>query len=273
MRLGRKSQIASATLIAFAGMGYALMAPSVAVEQWASADQMLRAEFRSEGNVRPLSRSAAQVALSALSLESDVAGARAFAALSEAPVAELDLGEAGRLQVAVLDDHSRAAALHLPFADEHSPLIMPEYEDAPIVAVNYENSFDAPGDAEHLDVSITQRAGVSLGEDGSAAGAGAELRVGHHLRETLEDEPRWYLFAGADRRALLYNPAEGTDFQEAMALTRREVVGDAQAGMAVRIGEVDLALSYVMRDYRHIAGTDNYDEEEQFAAVTVNWTW
>lgn len=273
MRLGRTSEIVFAALIALAGTSYVLMTPSRAVENWASTDQMLRDEFRREENIRPLSSSAARVALSALSLDSDIAGVRAMAALTETPVAEVDLGEAGRLQVAVLDDSSQSASLYLPFAGDHSPIIMPEYEGAPVVAVNYERSIDAPGDATHLDVSLTQRAAVSLGEDGSAAGAGAELRVGRHLGDSLPNEPRWYLFAGADRRALLYNPVEGADIDNAVALTRREVIGDAQAGMAMRMGEMDLALSYVMRDYRHVAGTDYWDEQEEFAAVTVNWSW
>ena len=69
------------------------------------------------------------------------------------------------------------------------------------------------------------------------------------------------------------HPAAQRRFEQAMALTRREVIGDAQAGMAVRVGEVDIALSYVMREYRHVAGTNSFDEDEQFAAVTVNWSW
>lgn len=273
MRLGRASEITTATLIALAGTGYVLMAPSLAIERWASSDQMLRGEFLEEGSVRPLSSNSARVALTALSLDSDIAGGRNFAAMSQAPVAELDLGEAGRLQLAVLDENSRDSALYLPYGGERSPVIMPEYEQAPVVAVAFERSIDAPGDAEHLDVSVTQRAALSLGEEGTAAGAGAEVRVGRHLGNKLADEPRWYMFAGADRRALLYNPAEGADLEQAMALTRREVIGDAQAGMAVRVGEVDIALSYVMREYRHVAGTNSFDEDEQFAAVTVNWTW
>lgn len=275
MRLGRTSEILLAGAIALGGVYYVAMPPGSAYDEWASSNAMIRDQFRAEGDVRPLSNAAARVALTALSMESDVAGGRVMAGLTASPVAEVDLGDAGRLQVAILDDDTRDIALDLyqPYNSERSPLVMPEHSYSPVVAVNYENSIDAPGDATHLDVSVTQRAALSVGEDGTAAGAGAELRIGRHLGSTLENQPRWYMFAGADRRALLYNPAEGADLEDAMALTRREVVGDAQAGVAVRVGEVDIALAYVMRDYRHVAGTDSFREDEEFGAITVNWTW
>ncbi len=275
MRLGRASEMFLAGVIALGGTYYVMSFPGEAYDEWASSSAMIRDQFREETDIRPLSNPAARVALSALSMDSDIAGNLSFAAMSANPVGEFDLGEAGRLQVAILDDDTRGLAqdLQMPFNDERSPIVMPEREIAPVVAVNYERSFETPGDATHLDVSVTPRAGLSFGEGGTAAGAGAEVRVGRHLGASLANQPRWYMFAGADRRALVYNPAEGTDFDSAMALTRREVVGDAQAGVAVRVGDVDLALAYVMRDYRHVTGLRVFDEEEQFGALTVNWTW
>jgi hypothetical protein len=141
------------------------------------------------------------------------------------------------------------------------------------VAVNYERRFETAGHGEELDVSFTPRAGLSVGPEGSAAGAGAEVRVGQYLRGGEGERPRWYVFAGADRRALMYDPSKGVDFSNAMQLAQRQVVGDAQAGVAVRVGEVDLSLAYVRREYKHVAGVTSFDETEEFGAVTVNWTW
>lgn len=277
MRLGRTSELVCAGMIALGGTFYVLTTPTRAHTEWASSSQMIQDQFLAEGDVRPLSAPAARVALSALSLESDMVGGNTFAAMTTTQVTEIDLGNAGRLQVALIDDDSSDIAFEMfsPYGDERSPIVLDaEIERDPVVAVNYERSFDSLGDAEHLDISITPRAAVSVSDEGTAAGAGAEVRVGRHLGPTLSDEPRWYMFAGADRRALLFNPTEGADFERAMAFTRREVVGDAQAGIAVRFGEsADISLAYVRREYQHSAGTEAFDETEQFGAVTVNWRW
>jgi len=142
-----------------------------------------------------------------------------------------------------------------------------------VLAVNYQRAFEQRGYGEELDVSFTPRAGVRVGPDGSAAGAGAEVRIGQYLQGAAAEQPRWYVFAGADRRALMYNPGEGMDFSAAMQLTDRQVVGDAQAGIAMRVGDVDLSLAYVRREYAHVAGVTTFDETEEFGAVSVNWTW
>ena len=63
------------------------------------------------------------------------------------------------------------------------------------------------------------------------------------------------------------------DWASAVQLTDRQVVGDAQAGIAWRMGEVDLSLAYVRREYEHVAGVTKFDETEEFGAVSVNWTW
>lgn len=274
MRMGRKSELTLATLIALAGTSYVLMTPGGANE-WASSSAMIQANLEAEGDIRPLSASAANVARTALSLDSNISGQNAFAASTLDGAATIDLGPAGELQVAVLDDDTQDIAYDLfaVTADTHSPLVLDPERDHTTVAVAYQHSFDSYGGTDELDVSLVPRAGVSVGNDGTAAGAGAELRIGQHLGNRLEGEPRWYMFAGADRRALLYNPVEGTNFDSAMALTRREVIGDAQAGVAVRFGDADLSVAYVRREYQHVAGVTAFEEAEEFGAVTVNWRW
>lgn len=276
MRLGRASELMCAGAIALGGVSYVLVSPIAADPEptgWASSTQMIQEQFQAEGAVRPLSPDAARVALTALSMNSGSQG-DPFAALTVAPAAEIDLGQAGRLQVSILDDDTRDPAYDV-FAmttDEHSPVVLDREGRDATVAVNYERSFDNPGMGEQLDVSITPRAAVSVGPDGSAAGAGAEVRIGRHLDQEAT-QSTWYMFAGADRRALLYDPAEGMDLKNGVLLTQREVVGDMQAGVAMRFGDADVSLAYVRREYRHVAGVEAFDETEQFGALTVNIRW
>lgn len=275
MRLGRIHELMLAGVIAFGGMSYVVTMPGSAATKWATSSQMIQDQFLQEGSVRPLSPSAARVALSALSMESNIAGGLSFAALSSSPVSEIDLGVAGTLQVAILDTESNDISYDLFAVDgnANSAVILDRGQREATVAVNYLRRFETVGRGDQLDVSFTPHAAVSMGPDGSAAGAGAEVRVGRYLAESLADRPSWYIFAGADRRALLYDPAQGVDFAEAVSLTRREVIGDLQAGVAVRIGETDLSVAYVRREYRHVAGVTSFDETENFGAVTLNWTW
>jgi len=275
MRLGRTSAVMMAGAIALCGMSYIFIPPGSAESKWVSSTQIIQQEFLNENNVRPLSPSAARVALTALSMSDDPFSGYSISALSSSPVAEIDLGRAGTLQVAILNDDTGNIAQNLlaVSGDERSPVVLERGQREAAVALNYERRFETRGEGDQLDVSLTPRAGVSVGPDGSAAGAGAELRVGRYLADGLTDRPSWYVFAGADRRALLYNPEHGMDFNEAVYLTHREVIGDAQAGIAVRMGEADLSLAYVHREYQHVAGVTSFDETESFGAVTLNWQW
>jgi len=272
MRLGRTAQMLCAGVIAFSGVNYVLTAPGQARSEWASTSQMIQGQFAAQPSVRPLSAPAARVALTALSLNSGQADRDSFAAMTVQPMAQFDMGAAGTIQVAVLDDISRDATFGItrPGRGPHSPVVINPAEQQTMVAVNYERPFVSRGEGEQLDISVTPRAAVSVGPDGSAAGAGAEVRIGRYL---ADDYPSWYVFAGADRRALLYDPAQGMDFNRAVYMTSREVIGDAQAGVAMRVGEVDLSLAYVQRNYRYVVGVDKFRESDQFGAVTVNWRW
>lgn len=274
MALGRTSAVLLAGVIALGGIVYVMTPPGSAAPGWASSTDMIRDEFRTARTVRPLSPDAARVALSALSMSTDPVNNTSLAALTSGPAARIELG-GGTLEVAVTEDGGQDAAHRLfsPDAGEHSPVVLDRGARNSVVAVNYERSFEAYSEREELDVSITPRAGLSVGPAGSAAGAGAEVRIGQYLQASRLGEPRWFVFAGADRRALMYDPREGIDLRHAMALTQRQVVGDAQAGVAVRFGDADLSLAYVRREYKHVAGVRSFDETEEFGAITVNWTW
>lgn len=280
MGLGRTAEVMTAGLLALGGVSWVLMQPGEASSGdassgWASSSQMIQQQLIAEGDVRPLSPDAARVALSALALNDDPLNGTALAGLTPVGGNRIDLGNAGVIKVAVLDDQrpDRTHQLFAARSDAYSPVVLSRGRRDATLAVAYERAFETAGSGEVLDVSFTPRAAVSVGPDGSAAGAGAELRIGQYLRSNLAESPTWYVFAGADRRTLLYDPSAGVDFQNAMSLTQREVVGDAQAGIAMRLGEADLSLAWVRREYRHVAGVRSFDETEEFGAVTVNWRW
>lgn len=277
MKPGRRVEVLLAGAIALGGAVVAFVMPGEAETEWASSSRMIQDRLRAEGGVRPLSPEAARVALSALSLSGSAAATPDLAVPAGQATSRIDLGDAGMVEVAVLDSRRRDDAAYRLLAPgggpAYSPVVIDRGERRPTVAVSYERRFDTPGQGDDLDMSFTPRAGLSLGPSGSAAGAGAELRIGQYLHGDPDARPRWYVFAGADRRALTYDPSRGIDLASAMQLSERQVVGDAQAGVAVRIGEADFSLAYVRREYRHVAGVTTFDESEEFGAVSVNWRW
>lgn len=275
MRMGRTAEVMTAGLIALGGVSWVFMQAGEAESDWVSTSQMIRQSLAAEGEVQPLSPEAARVALSALALDEDPLAGAPLAGLSPSGGSRFDFGRAGVIEVAVLEDNrpDRANQLFSARANAYSPVVLDRGQREATVAVAYQRAFEAAGAGSELDVSITPRAAVSLGPDGSATSAGAEVRIGQYLQTSLAESPSWYVFAGADRRTLQYDPGAGVDFRNAMSLTQREVVGDAQAGIAMRIGEADLSLAYVRREYRHIAGVRAFDETEEFGAVMVNWRW
>lgn len=275
MRLGRTAELVTAGAIALGAISTQLIMPGHADSRWASSSHMIQDQIRDEGEIRPLSPAASRVALTALSRQDGPFDRQGLVALTSGPRQRVDLGPAGTLDVSLRQDARGRGHDAWPGrqADTYSPVVLDRGRRDAVLAVNYQRAFEQRGYGEELDVSFTPRAAVSVGPDGSTAGAGAEVRIGQYLRGQDVEAPTWYVFAGADRRTLMYNPGEGMDWASAVQLTDRQVVGDAQAGIAWRMGEVDLSLAYVRREYEHVAGVTKFDETEEFGAVSVNWTW
>ena len=149
-----------------------------------------------------------------------------------------------------------------------NPALLPEHRN---MAVNYEGFFDTAGGQGGLDVGLSPRAGISLGDDGPAARAGATVRFGRYLGELEADRPAWWFFAGADRQAVLYDPGQGFDVRDALAMQPYAMVGDAQAGVAVRVGSADVSLAYVHRETRYALPQEDWETSEGFAAFSLTW--
>lgn len=139
------------------------------------------------------------------------------------------------------------------------------------MALSYEGAFDAPGGADGLDFGLSPRAGVSIGDDGPSAAAGATVRLGQYMDGFESERPAWWFFAGADRQAVMYDPGRGFDMRDALAMEPYAVVGDAQAGVAMHLRGADVSLAYIHRETRYEMATDAWETNEGFAAFSLTW--
>ncbi len=175
-RLGRTAELMTAGMIALGALSAMLVMPGHAETRWATSSHMIQDQIRAEGDVRPLSPEASRVALTALALQEDPLDRRTHAALIPAAGQRLDLGQAGSLEIAVVDRTGQVR--FSPDTDPRSPVVLDRGRQDTVLALDYHRVFEQPGQGDALDVSFTPRAAVSVGPDGSAAGAGAEVRIG-----------------------------------------------------------------------------------------------
>lgn len=124
-------------------------------------------------------------------------------------------------------------------------------------------------DAGDYALDVTPHAGVGLTDQGGSAEAGATVRLGADLDDALGrfvkdgnsfgERPRWYLFAAASGRAVGYNfLREGESWTgSGMSTDEGSFIGDAQAGVAWRKGDVQASFGYVHREIKA------YDEEAE----------
>lgn len=124
-----------------------------------------------------------------------------------------------------------------------------------------------------VDLSLTPHAGVYKDDNSSSALVGALVKIGDNLVSEDNIKPNtWYLFAGADAQAVTFTPGSDRNNRpfytgEFSYLEDRIIVGDAQAGVAYRLGDADLSLTYLRRQ----AKAENYKFEENAAALSLTW--
>lgn len=205
---------------------------------------------------------------SRLSSNSPLSGFRGYrATLAQTETSRLMVSLAGpggtdTVFAGVTPDYVEAGGMRLAGIQRDLPRAM---------GLRYETSFDAPGRVNGLDIGIAPRAGMSIGSFGPSYDAGATLRLGDYVREELIGAPAWWLFAGADREAVRYNPGQRFDIREAFAHGDYAMVGDAQAGVALRAFGADFSLAYVMRETNYAIPTHSWETREDFAAFSMSW--
>lgn len=113
---------------------------------------------------------------------------------------------------------------------------------------------------------------ISLTQDGEFEQRrfGGEVRIGQNFDQRGEhvDAAGWYLFAGADGEALVYEPDTDRNFTNRVALRDQVTVGDMQAGVSFTRGDGQLSLSYIRREVEYKERGIRGEENEDFAGVS-----
>lgn len=136
-----------------------------------------------------------------------------------------------------------------------------------------EVSLSAPSEQTGLafDVGVAPR--VSFSRDGAIATRriGGEVRIGQNFDKRGESDPSsgWYLFAGADGEALVWEPGEESALSaSSMALRDKVTVGDIQAGVSFNRGPGQVSLSYIRREVEYRERNLGASENEDFAGIS-----
>lgn len=135
-----------------------------------------------------------------------------------------------------------------------------------------EIALSAPSERTGLgfDVGIAPR--VEITRDGQFATRrfGGEVRVGQNFdKRGEESNSSWYLFAGADGEALVWEPDEqGGVAAGDMALRDKVTVGDVQAGVTIQRGMGQLSFSYIRREVEYRERNLGANETEDFAGIS-----
>jgi len=223
------------------------------------------------GEARADMRPAAlRLALTALDLRAESRAIEGFTAFRAPAVTLAKTPSGGRFSVSRFDVQKPDVGLPaLP--QSHAGIVSSGGDRASRrMALRYETIFDAPGGFDGLDVRLAPHAGVSFGENGSATEAGATVRLGRYLGEGFGDNrPAWWFFAGVDRQALMIDPDAGLNLRDALVFEPHAMMGDAQAGMAARLGGANVSIAYVRRETRYAMPAESWETIEGFAAVSV----
>jgi len=131
---------------------------------------------------------------------------------------------------------------------------------------------------EGIEVDVTPKGGVALGNIFTHGAVGASLRVGQNLdldygppfiRPSLpgaglvkrRDAWGWYLFAGIEGRAVARNIfLDGNTFADSPSVERIPFIGDLQFGIAATMGSVRLSFTQILRteEFKGQRGGDHY---------------
>lgn len=122
--------------------------------------------------------------------------------------------------------------------------------------------------AGDLEVAVAPRANVVVGRDVSGVGGGAVVRFGRNLTRPRHERSRWYAFVGADAQALTWSLGARGDQEAGLRLEDKQLIGDAQAGVAMRLGAGDLSLGFVHREIKY----KDAKTHEQFVGLSYSIT-
>lgn len=199
-----------------------------------------------------------------------------YQAQSQTPALSLShsrpLGELNGIDMAVAG--FAESVTHTPY-QKLSPLDLKQSDHRRIDAgyTLYANSEDT---GLGLDISVRPRVTFDRTENFSSTRAGAEVRIGQDLdlRGKPKKNSNWYLFAGADGEAVVWDVqrAGTTGIADGLVtLQDRVTVGDVQAGVAWESPAGQMSISYIEREYEYRNGAISRTGDEDFVALTLTW--
>ncbi len=134
--------------------------------------------------------------------------------------------------------------------------------------------FGAPREVTGLAFDIGVAPSLSYTKEGQykSRSVGAQLRIGRNFdqRGSGEVAESWYVFAGAEGEALVWEAGEHglSNLTGAVALRDQVTVGDMQAGVSVQRGSGQLSLSFIRREVKFSDRNGGASEDEDFAGVS-----
>ncbi|MCB9963119.1 MAG: DUF2219 family protein [Hyphomonas sp.] len=137
-----------------------------------------------------------------------------------------------------------------------------------------EVAFAAPREKTGLDFEVGVAPRIAVRETGEllTKRVGGEVRIGRDFDLLDSDgQPQgWYVFAGADGEALVWDAARSGFAPRLgdMALTDQVTVGDLQAGISIQRSGGQLSLSYIRREVKYQDRNGSFSENEDFAGVS-----
>ena len=163
-----------------------------------------------------------------------------------------------------------------------------QLKDEPGLLLTYERKWRrwARFGALGLDGDVTPHVGANLGNVLTQGAAGFTIRIGADLARHYDYGPPrirpslpgsdffasdggfgWYLFFGAEGRAVLRNIfLDGNTWRDSHSVDKEPFVGDIQGGLAVIVGPVRLAYTHVFRTREF----ESQDDTDQFGAFSVS---
>lgn len=162
-------------------------------------------------------------------------------------------------------------ALTLIAADKRKSALLEPQDDTRNIAA--EVSFAVPGERTGLafDVGLAPRIAYNRDGDYSSHKYGGEVRIGQNFDKrgtNYEPAGSWYVFAGADGEAVVWDASDSRASLDSLALTDQVTVGDMQAGISLQRGGGQLSLSYIRREVRYYDRNGGARENEDFAGVS-----
>ncbi|MEL7129897.1 MAG: lipid A-modifier LpxR family protein [Pseudomonadota bacterium] len=145
--------------------------------------------------------------------------------------------------------------------------------------VNAELAFSAPSEFTGLnvDIGVAPRATIQSEGDFSVRRIGAEFRLGQDIdqRGNPGALPSWYVFAGADGEAVIFNNGAadglGLGLVNGVQLHDQVTVGDIHAGLSVHRYGTNFSFSYIRREVEYRDNARRFDQNEDFGGITVSW--